>query len=36
MFNKEGNTSFLASWTVISDSIITWDSEIELFAKVQM
>ena len=33
LFYKEGNTSSLASSTVVSDSIITRDSEIELLAK---
>ena len=33
MFYKEGNTSFLASWTVVSNSIITWNSEIDFFGK---
>ena len=33
MFYKEGNTSFLASWTVVSNSIITLDFEIDFFVK---
>ena len=33
MFDKEGNTSFLASWTVVSNSIITLDFEIDFFVK---
>ena len=33
MFYKEGNTSFLASWTVVSNSIITWNFEIDFFGK---
>ena len=28
MFYEEGNNSSLASWTVISDSIITWDLKL--------
>ena len=32
MFYQEGNTSSLASWTFVSDSIITWDFEIVLSA----
>ena len=32
-FYKEGNTSSLASWSVVSDSIITWNFEIVVFAK---
>ena len=33
MFYEEGNTTSWASWTVISDSIITLDFEINLFMK---
>ena len=33
MFYEEGNTTSRASWTVISDSIITWNFEIKLFVK---
>ena len=33
MFYEEGNTTLWASWTVISDSIITLDFEINLFMK---
>ena len=33
MFYEEGNTTSWGSWTVISDSIITWDFEIDLFMK---
>ena len=33
MFYEDGNTSSIASWMVVSDSIISWDFEIVLFAK---
>ena len=33
MFHEEGNTTSSASWTVISDSIITFNFEINLFGK---
>ena len=33
MFYEEGNTTSWASWTVISDSIITLDFESNLFVK---
>ena len=33
MFYEEGNTTSWASWTVISDSIITLNFEINLFVK---
>ena len=33
MFYEEGNTTSWASWTVVSDSIITLDFEINFFVK---
>ena len=33
MFYEEGNTTYWASWTVISDSIMTLNFESNLFVK---
>ena len=33
MFYEEGNTTSWASWTVVSDSIITLNFEISFFVK---